>query len=315
MDFALEESQEIVARMASDVLASCDPDGAWKALGQAGLLTLTVPVDQGGDGLGVLETAVLLREIGRHGLVMPALPHLATGLLPATRWGKTCDPERLMTAAVNEPSQAMPARPKTRLENGAVTGQKVGVLYADTAALMLVPVADGVALIDPASAHLERTYTSSGAAEFTVTFDHVPVREFWEVDVGELYLLAKVGACALADGLLAGALELTRAHIERREQFGKPIATFQAAAMQIAEVYIASRTMHLAALSAAWRLHTGRDAASDVDTAVTWFAQEVPQALRACHHLHGGIGLDITYPLHRYSAMVKDLLRYVPRPL
>jgi alkylation response protein AidB-like acyl-CoA dehydrogenase len=71
--------------------------------------------------------------------------------------------------------------------------------------------------------------------------------------------------------------------------------------------------MHLAALSAAWRLDTGRDASSDVDTAVTWLVQEVPAALRTCHHLHGGIGLDVTYPLHRYSAMVKDLVRYVPR--
>jgi 3-oxo-4-pregnene-20-carboxyl-CoA dehydrogenase alpha subunit len=314
MDFALEESQEIIVRMAGDVLAACDPDGAWKALGQAGLLTLAVPVAQGGDGLGVLETAVLLREIGRRGLVTPALPHLATGVLPAARWGTIADPERLMTAALNEPSNPMPARPSTRLANGAVTGQKVGVPYADSAALMLVPVAEGIALVDPAEAHLERTYTSCGAPEFTVSFDRAPVREIWEVEPEELYQLAKVGACALADGLLAGALELTRAHIERREQFGKPIATFQAAAMQIADVYVTSRTMHLATQSAAWRLHTGREAASDVDTAVTWLAQEVPAALRACHHLHGGIGLDITYPLHRYSAMAKDLLRYVPRP-
>jgi 3-oxo-4-pregnene-20-carboxyl-CoA dehydrogenase alpha subunit len=315
MDFALEEAQEVVARMANDVLAACDPEAAWKVLGQAGLLMLAVPVAQGGDGLGILETAVLLREIGRFGLVTPALPHLATGILPAARWGTIEDPERLMTAALNEPSHPMPAKPSTSLHNGSVTGEKSGVPYADTAAVMLVPVAEGIALIDPARARLERNHTSSGAPEFTVTLDRVPVQGLWEVDIEELYLLAKVGACALADGLLAGALALTRAHLARREQFGKPIATFQAAAMHIADVYIASRTMHLTALSAAWRLHTGRDAASDVDTALAWFAQEVPTALRACHHLHGGIGMDISYPLHRYSAMVKDLVRYVPRPL
>jgi hypothetical protein len=271
MDFELEETQQVVARLAGEVLSTAPPDGAWKALGQAGLLELDV-----------LETAVLLREIGKHALVSPALPHLV-----ATRFAPP-DPDALYTIGFGT------------------------VPYADSASLILMPVERGVALVDPAVARLERVHSSSGAPEFTVTFDDAPVKE---CDVEEVRQTAIVYACALGDGLLAGALALTRDHIAQREQFGKPLATFQGAAMQIADVYIASRTLHLAALSAAWRLATGRDASSDVDTAATWLAQEAPAALRTCHHLHGGIGLDITYPLHRYSAMVKDLVRYVPRSL
>ena len=72
--------------------------------------------------------------------------------------------------------------------------------------------------------------------------------------VRDLYQLATAGACALADGAVAGALALTRDHVATREQFGRPLAAFQAVSQQIADVYIASRTLHLATLSACWRL-------------------------------------------------------------
>lgn len=316
MDFTLDETQQVIARVAAEVLETASPEGAWKALGQAGMLTLAVPVTLGGEGLGPLEVAVLLREVGRHAAMIPALSHLATGVLPAAKWG-TPDlftGDHFLSAALNERSNPMPAWPRTTFERGVLNGEKVGVPYADTAYRILVPVTDGIAVVDPALAKLERTPTSSGTPEFTVTFHDSPVSAFWQADIGELYQLAIVGACAMADGLLAGALDLTTKHIGTREQFGKPLATFQAVAGQIADVYIASRTLHLASLSAAWRLGTGRDAASDVDVAATWLAQEAMTAMRTCHHLHGGIGLDITYPLHRYTSLMKDLVRYVPRP-
>ena len=102
---------------------------------------------------------------------------------------------------------------------------------------------------------------------------------------------------------------LTTAHVGTRTQFGRPLAAFQAVAQRIADVHIVSRTLHLAALSACWRLDTGRDAGGDLDVAAYWLAGQAPAALRACHHLHGGTGMDVSYPLHRYSALVKDLAR------
>jgi 3-oxo-4-pregnene-20-carboxyl-CoA dehydrogenase alpha subunit len=99
--------------------------------------------------------------------------------------------------------------------------------------------------------------------------------------------------------------------VAAREQFGRPLAAFQAVAQHIADIYITSRTLHLAALSACWRMQAGRDAGADLDVAAYWLAGQAPEALRTCHHLHGGIGMDVTYPLHRYSALVKDLVRFV----
>ena len=109
----------------------------------------------------------------------------------------------------------------------------------------------------------------------------------------------------------AGALALTASYVSAREQFGRPLATFQAVAGEAADVYIASRTLHLAALSACWRLSAGLDARYAAAVAAYWMTQHGPAALRTCHQLHGGIGVDAGYPLHRYSALVNDLVRLV----
>ncbi len=110
----------------------------------------------------------------------------------------------------------------------------------------------------------------------------------------------------MADGVLAGALALTAEHLRTRHQFGKPLATFQAVAQQIADVYVVARTVHLASCAAS----NGLDD-DDLDIAAYWVATELPAALQTCHHLHGGLGVDITYPLHRYYAQAKDLARLV----
>ena len=67
--------------------------------------------------------------------------------------------------------------------------------------------------------------------------------------------LAAIGA--YANGLVAGALRLTADYVANRKQFGKPLSTFQTVAAQLAEVYIASRTIDLAAKSVIWRLSEG----------------------------------------------------------
>jgi len=110
---------------------------------------------------------------------------------------------------------------------------------------------------------------------------------------------------------MSAAVELTAEHLRTRRQFGKPLATFQAVAQQIADVYVVARTTNLAATSTAWRLDNGLDTGDDADIAAYWLAAELPKALQVCHHLHGGLGVDITYPLHRYYSQAKDLARLV----
>jgi len=350
VDFTLGETQQAVIRAAGPVLdrgqrpdrgqlpdrgplpglgpppaADGDDRALWKELGQAGLLEL------GTGGLGVLDTAVLLAEIGRRAAPVPALATLAMGVLPVIRSG---DPglqrvlldgvaagETVLTAAVREPSDPMPRAPATTVTRaGTVSGVKIGVPYGAAARWILVPASfspggAGVVVVDPSAdgVRLRRTPSSAGGPEYTLRLDEAPVAHQLTGDraLAGLYQLTLAGAACLADGALAGALALTTAHVGSREQFGRPLAAFQAVAQQIADVAIVSRTLHLAALSACWRLETGREAGGELDVAAYWLAGLAPGALRTCHHLHGGTGMDVTYPLHRYSALIKDLVRLV----
>ena len=330
MDFSPTESQQEIARLAGQVLREEKPD-PWKELARAGLLSLSLPPELGGDGLDVLGPAALLTEVGRQAAPVPALPALMTGVLPVVRWGDSglrrallppvAGGEMLLTAGIREPSDPMPLVPAATVTGGTVSGTKVGVPYGAEAGRVLLPVnfgragGTGVVIVDSAAAgaRLTRTPSAAGGPEYTLRLDRVPVEHVLGAAdcLADLYQLAVAGACCLADGALSAALALTRDHIAARRQFGRPLAAFQAVAQQIADVYIASRTLHLATVSACWRLDAGMDAAGDLGVAGLWCAEESPQAVRTCHHLHGGTGMDVTYPLHHLSALISDLVRFL----
>jgi alkylation response protein AidB-like acyl-CoA dehydrogenase len=329
MDFTPTESQQAVATLAAELLTASDP---WKELARAGLLDVS--------SLGVLGTTTLLTEIGRRAPSLKAHATLMTGALPLLRWGRpdllpaVISGELLLTAALREPSNPQPAPPATTITDGKLTGTKVGVPYAEQAGLVLVPSMimgrsgqiapkkthdHGVALMSPHAERvtLTRTPSSSGEPEYTLQMDGAPIEGMLGGPdcARDLYQLATAGACALADGAVAGALALTRDHVATRQQFGRPLAAFQAVSQQIADVYIASRTLHLATLSACWRLDIGpdvdTDAGTDLGIAAYWCAEQAPRSVRACHHLHGGLGMDVTYPLPGFSSLVADLVRYL----
>jgi 3-oxo-4-pregnene-20-carboxyl-CoA dehydrogenase alpha subunit len=307
MDFSLDDTQQEIGRLAADVLGR-ESDTPWKALGEAGLLALAVPERLGGDGLGVLETAVLLTEVGRRAVDVPALATLALGVLPIARHGTPEQQDALLplvteqhgvlTAALSEPSAPLPVAPSTTAGPDGISGVKINVPHAAEARRILVSTDNGVFVVDPAQPGVsisDGTVRLSGARGEELRGAAADLRRF-----------ALAGACAVADGVLAGALDLTVQHVGTRHQFGKPLSTFQSAACQVADVYIASRTLHLATVAACWNLDD-----NDLDTAAYWLAAEALPAVHTCHHLHGGLGLDITYPMHRYYGMAKELTRFV----
>ena len=286
MDFTPDESQQAVASLAAEVLTAADP---WIQLAKAGLLSL-----------GVMDTATLLTEIGRRApeLAMKALATVMTGALPVSRWGSDQLKEELLPA-VSSGEMVLTAAIRE-------------APWANEASRILVPADDGVALVDPTDIAMTPIPTSAGYPSFLVRLAQAPANTLGGPECArDLEHLAVAGACALIDGAVAGALALTRDHVATRRQFGRPLAEFQAVSQQIADVYIASRTMHLATLSACWRLDEGRDPGADLSVAGYWCAEQASQAVRHCHHLHGGLGMDVTYPLHRFSALVTDLTRYL----
>jgi len=332
MDFSPDEGQQAVADVVTSVL---DRDNSWAALVAGGVPALAVPERLGGDGVGLTEIATALTEIGRHGTVSPALATLASAAV-LLDLGSVAQQDRflagvakgsVLTFALSEPGASLPDRPATTLSGNRLNGTKVAVGYAGQADWIIVSAEDGVVIVsgDADGLTVTKTPTSNGSDEYVVSFVDVAVAGADVLEgagprrVNEL-VLAAIGATAA--GLMAGALRLTADYVATREQFGRPLSTFQTVAAQLSEVYIASRTISLVATSVVWLLSQGasddRVASSDVDDDLAllgyWLTSQAPPAMRTCHHLHGGMGMDITYPMNRYYSSIKDLTRLLGGP-
>ena len=259
---------------------------AWKAMAQAGLLDACLPEELGGAGLGAIGLAVLLREVGAHVTEVPAFATLALGALPVARHGTgsqrellrpVADGELVLSAAVREPGNfAAPRTVARRSGDGYVLdGVKIAVPYAQEAAVILVPatvpgVGTGVFLVPPAadgvSHQVHPTATGQPAARIGLAGVRVAPGALLGdradgAAAADLDRLAVAGAAATVSGVLAGALKLTTAHVKTREQFGRPLAEFQAVTMQIADVYVAGRALDAAMWAGCWRLAAGESQA------------------------------------------------------
>src|SRR5690606_13801591 len=151
------------------------------ALVDGGVTALGVPERLGGDGVGLAEIATALTEIGRHGTVSPALAVLGLGLVPLLDLASDAQQDLylaelgkggVLTAALNEPGATLPERPSVRLNQGRLSGTKIGVPYADQAQWILVSADTGVAVVagDAAGLAVTKTPTANGSDEFVLTF-------------------------------------------------------------------------------------------------------------------------------------------------
>ena len=325
MDFNPDPAQQAVRDVVTAVLSR---DNSWQALVAGGVTALGVPERLGGDGVGLPELATALTEIGRHGTIGPALATIGHGLVPLLDLSSDPQQDRylsgvaegaVLTAALNEPGVALPDGPSTVFAAGRLSGTKIAVPYADQADWMVVTADSGVVVV-PSRADgvsVTRTPTSNGSDEYVVTFRDVAVADndvLAGADARRVNQLVLAATGAFAAGLVAGALRLTADYVANREQFGRPLSTFQTVAAQLAEVYIASRTISLAATSVVWRLSEERDPAADLDVLAYWLTSQAPPVMQTCHHLHGGMGMDITYPMDRYYSTIKDLTRLLGGP-
>lgn len=323
MDFAPNPEQQAVADVVTSVLSR---ENSWDALVSGGVAALAVPDRLGGDGLGLPEVTTALTEIGRHGTVGQALATLGLGLLPLLDLASAEQQDRylagvaegaVLSAALNEPGASLPEKPSVTLSGGKLNGTKTAVPYAETAQWLVVTAADAVVVIAPSAAGVTVTKTpaANGSDEYVVIFDDAEVDGVLDgASVTRVNQLALAAIGAFAAGLVAGALRLTADYVATREQFGRPLSTFQTVAAQLSEIYIASRTISLVANSVVWRLSEGLDTDDDLNLLGYWLTSQAPPAMRLCHHLHGGMGMDITYPMDRYFSSIKDLTRLLGGP-
>ena len=307
-------------------------EASWAACAEAGLLGLAAPESYGGEGLGLPELGALVRELGSRAGDLPFRDTLVCGLLTLARSG-TPDQQAtyvpqiaagklLVAPALNEPGRALPGQPATKLDGDRLTGRKIAVPTFDQLAgvqsLLLVSAtgaggAATVVLVDPQSDGVTRTTTPSSRgseAEATYEFDEAPVLGVLAEGAADVLREHAIAGLLLeGDGLVAGARDLTAGYVKERTQFGRRLAEFQGVAIQMADVFVASRMVTLAAEEGARRVAAQQPAADDLAVGAYWFCDRAPRALQTCQHLHGGMGVDETYPLHRYFARVKDVAR------
>ena len=309
----------------------------WEELAKANLLGIALPESVGGSGYGIMELCVVLQEVGRHVVPIPLLATVAMAAMPIAAFGTDSQKNRLLppvvagasvlTAALQEPLTTDPTAPATTARRDGDTGWvldgvKVAVPWAQLADRILVNAATGdgavgLFLVDPSASGvtLERSESTNREPQGALTLTGARVEDADVLgdptagiaSIEWTYRNAIAGLCATAVGVMEEAVRITAAYISEREQFDRPLATFQGATLRIADAYIDTQATSVATWSAIWRLAEGRPADDELAIAKFWVADGGHRVAHACQHLHGGMGVDIDYPIHRYLLWAKEL--------
>jgi alkylation response protein AidB-like acyl-CoA dehydrogenase len=305
----------------------------WRDLARTGALGITVPEALHGSGLGVMELCVMLMAQGRHLIRIPAVETLAVCAPAIDVYGspsqrasllpRIAEGDAVLVAAVNEPPRPEPSACGLEARSADADWCLQGVLhcvpFAGDADLLLVPAETenelAIFLIDPRADGVGLTplRTTNGGPEYRVDLSGVVCGR--DARLGEPgqgraifgYLLdrAVLGTCAVQVGLLEEALTLTATYLSTREQFGRPLATFQAVTMQMSDCYIDVECCRSTMWKAAWDLSQGVPAEQSLAIAKYWNAEAGRRVIGTVQHLHAGVGVDKTYPLHRYAVWAK----------
>jgi hypothetical protein len=308
----------------------------WKSLAEADLLGLAIPESDGGAGYGLMELCLLLEAQGNAVAPVPLWSTLVLGALPLARFGSEAQRaawlpgvvagDVILTAALSGSANSATSMPSVRAgasgDGFVLQGTELAVPQAHLADRIVLPARtdDGrvlLVLLDPAApgVTLERATTTNREihphlhlAGVTVGEDDILVGpDGGRAALDVLQVAATTALCALQVGVCEAALTMTAAYLNGRQQFGRPLSTFQGTMLRAADAAIDIEAMRVTWQNAAWRFDTGRDA-TDAARVAKWQASERGQrTVHATQHLHGGMGADISYPIHRYFLWGKQI--------
>lgn len=312
-------------------------DDVWAELAKAELLGICLPEADGGGGFGLTEACLVAEQIGRTVAPLPYISAVVGAAMPIAQFGSEAqrarflpgliDGSSLISVAIQEPNEvtapAVPATTATASGAGwRLDGEKSVVVAADRSAAVLVPARTGettsaVFLVDPASpgVTLVAEEAVSGEPQWTMRLTGVEVaagdllggdQQGTEI-VGWIVDRLVAALCAAQIGVCEEAVAITARYVTTREQFGSKLGTFQAVGHRVADAYIDTEGIRLTALQAIWRLDAGLDAHDELMVAKFWAADGAQRVVHAAQHLHGGIGVDLDYPIHRYFRWAKVL--------
>ena len=345
MDFSLTEEQQELSDLARRILSDrmtmtrlkerdnsedwYDAD-TWREFAKANLLGIAIPEAHGGLGLGLLDLCLVLREVGRAVAPLPAVWTLVAAAMPIARFGseeqqavlsQIASGDVILTGAFQEygANADDPHTTATRDGDGwRLDGVKTAVPAMNVAESMVVSArTDGgetalfVVSVAAQGVRAARQKTTGQEPVFEVALDGVRVDDGARLGGDDAldWTLARttIALCAVASGAADEALRITAQYTTERKQFDRAIGTFQAVGQRMADSYIDNQAIELTMLQAATHLDEGRDVPAEVATAKFWAADGGSRIGHAALHVHGGISIDLDYPIHRYFLWLKQI--------
>lgn len=328
--FADHADQESVAA------AESTPDGVdgdlYARLADAGLTGTPLPEDAGGAGLGMPALCALLEQQGRAVAAVPlwstlvaalaiaehGSPEQRKGLLPEVAGG-----QRRLAPALEEFAPASPQAPsctaKLEGQQWVLAGSKALVPDAAAASHLLVAASTdrgtGLFLVAAGADGIGMRLADTTAHQrgWHLELDGVAAEQVGEPGSGVLdwtLRRARVALAATQLGVAERALEHAASYLGGRAQFGRPLASFQAVAHQLADCYIDVRAIRVTMWQAAGELAAAADPEAverSVLVAAWWAAEAGLNVVHRVQHLHGGIGVDVSYPVHRHFLWGKQI--------
>jgi 3-oxocholest-4-en-26-oyl-CoA dehydrogenase beta subunit len=298
----------------------------WGKLIDADILSTAAPESLGGGGFGVLEQTAVLVGLGRQLAAVPYLESvvLAAGVLARfgsaelqQEWGAPAvSGQKILALALHGemgdgPVQAAPSGDGYRL-----SGSRTQVGYGPVADGFLVPAETDsgtavflVAASDPGVSVTALQTTGLGSVA-GLRLEGVEVGRERIVGGQDVVswggTLEVLGRTAFQLGVLDRGLQLTAEYARTREQFDRPIGSFQAVGQRLADGYIDVKGLRLTLTQAAWRLSEDLPADTEVATAAFWAADAGHRVAHTIVHIHGGVGIDTDHPVHRYFLAAKQ---------
>ncbi|AFM19268.1 acyl-CoA dehydrogenase [Mycolicibacterium chubuense NBB4] len=342
MDFKTTEASDDLGGLVRTITESvCTPerqrelDGAderfdrdlWRKLIDADILSAAAPESLGGGGFGLLEQVAVLVALGRQ---MAAVPYLESAVLAAgalakfgsetqqQRWAvPAITGEKILTVALDGDMGEGPVQAHAVDGGYRLTGTRTQVGFGPVADAYLVPAETDtgtrlfVVAADDPGVNIETLDTTGHGSVGHLTLAGTDLGSDRVVGDGDqivpwLTTLATLGRSAFQLGVLDRALELTASYAREREQFDRPIGSFQAVSARLADGYIDIKALRLTLTQAAWRLSEGLPAEVDVNTAAFWAAEAGHRVAHTTVHVHGGVGIDTDHPVHRYFLAAKQ---------
>lgn len=346
MDFTFTETQETVGKVArqlfehratSERLTELEAGETrhdselWAELAASDLLGIALPESLGGSGGGFLDLGVLLSEVGYSVAPAPLYATLLLGADTIARHGSSglqqrflpgvIDGSTILTAALSEPGNSEPGTPRTRARRDGDSWRLDGVKELVPAAQLASAIVVSATTDEGPGLFVVETQTEGVAVTAVTTTNGEP---FADVEltgaagerlnghdgvdiVSALYTRALVGLCAMQIGVTEQALTLAASYTSEREQFGRPIGSFQAVQQRLADAFIDVQAIRWTTWHAAWLISEGRDADRAASIAKFWAAEAGARVVASAQQVHGGMGIDVTYALHRYFLWAKQI--------